>query len=405
MNGYAIIKELGVCAAEEAALAEKLKCAAGQLLCAASFDQCAIYLWDASSRVFTIEASAGLCVGLVERYNEGAGAPGAVDASTGLFSSVKKDPAATTLDGVTDAGMAGFRTALVIALRDKSALYGVIYLKAIKRQRVSVAQMSVFTAAAAILVLFVRHADIYSQRRSAQNELVELHKQLLNSEKMMALADMAANIVHEIKSPLLSIGGLANRLKKHVPQDAPGRLYLDQITHETMRIEKVVDGMLRSLRENALLLESDDMNDIVSESIELFREEAQQRGIGIVKSLSAGRLPVLADREQMKIAFDNLIANALQSMENTGTLTVSTFQDSDSVVVTVADSGGGIDPRHESYIFNPFFTTKKQGTGLGLPIANSIVMRHNGVIEVNNNIGVGVTFIVKLHAEGSVKGV
>ncbi|OGQ51591.1 MAG: hypothetical protein A3J24_00935 [Deltaproteobacteria bacterium RIFCSPLOWO2_02_FULL_53_8] len=403
MSGYAIIEELSGCAVGENALAEKLKCACNLLLEAVSFDQCAIYLWDKVKRRFTLEASVGMCVGLPKQYEEGMGVPDAVKQSEDRFCAFKKDLADSTIAGVIDEGMRGFRFALALPIADRTAVRGVLYLKAIKRARVSGPHLSMLTAAASILVMFIKYAEACEQRRSSQAELEQAHKQLQNFEQIMALADMAANIVHEIKSPLLSIGGFANRLKKHLAAGAPGRLYLDQITKEAARIEKVVDGMLRSLKENAPVLESDDMNDIVSESVDLFREEAEQRGINIVSNLSAGVLAVRADREQMKIAFDNLIANALQSMENTGTLTVSTFQDKDTVVVKVADSGGGIDPRYESYIFNPFFTTKKHGTGLGLPIANAIVMRHHGVIEVNNNIGVGVTFIVKLHTDSSGK--
>ncbi|MBI5885002.1 MAG: hypothetical protein HZB85_00220 [Deltaproteobacteria bacterium] len=400
MNLSAIIEELGELANDGAPLTNRLQRACALLLETAPFDQCAIYLWDSVNRAFVLNASVGTGSAAIETYGEDEGLPGRVKASGKGLAASKKDLSGTAIDGLIDAGMRGFSYALTLALRDSSALYGVIYLKAVKKTRRNAARDSALTTAAALIVSIIRGEEINARHRRKSAELAELQARLINSEKVMALADMASNIVHEIKNPLLSIGGLANRLKKHVPQDAPGRLYLDQITHETVRLEKLIGGIIRCLHESALELQSDDMNDIVSESIELFREDAMRRGVNIVKKFTDNRLPVRADREQMKIAFDNLIANALQSMENSGTLTVSTCLDNDSIVVKVADSGGGIDPRYENYIFNPFFTTKKFGTGLGLPIANAIVMRHKGVIEVDNNIGVGVTFTVKLCSEG-----
>jgi len=405
MSVYAIIEELGELVADDTALAGKLDRACEILLAAAPFDQCAIYLWDRDSRTFILKASAGTRAAAIERYGEDEGLPGAVKTSGRGLSASINNLSGTTLDGLADAGMRGFKSALVLALRDSSALYGVIYLKAVKRPRRNAARDNALAAATALLVSLIKYEEVNARHRRISAELTELQTRLMNSEKIMALADMASNIVHEIKNPLLSIGGFANRLKRHLPQDAPGRQYLDQIIRETVRLEKLIGGIIRYLHENALELQSDDMNDIVSESVELFREDAIRHGVNIVKIFSGERLPVHADREQMKIAFDNLIANALQSMENSGTLTVSTYLDNDSVVVKVADNGGGIDPRYESYIFNPFFTTKKFGTGLGLPIANAIVMRHKGVIEVDNNIGVGVTFTVKLCSNGIKCGI
>lgn len=397
MAGYAIIDELGEVTVENTPLDLKLACAAEFLLGAARFDQCAIYIWDRDERVFTLRASSGVTKGLIDAYGVGVGVPGAISGGIRPFLAGKTNRSAASIGKITDAGMIGFRTALAYPLRTRAALHGVLYFKALRQRRPNAALIALLGAAASQLVTLIRCAEVFSRHQKVHSELLELQTRMLSLERVMALADMAANIAHEIKNPLLSIGGLASRLKKHLPENSPGRPYLEQITHETVRLEKIIGGILRSLQDSAVELQPDDMNEIVNESLDIFREEAEEHGVQVVQNLHKGGLPVMADRDQLKIAFDNLIANALQSMENGGILTVSTCRENDSVIVRVADSGGGIDPRYVSYIFNPFFTTKKHGTGLGLPITNSIVMRHKGVLEVNNNIGEGVTFTVRLH--------
>ena len=102
----------------------------------------------------------------------------------------------------------------------------------------------------------------------------------------------------------------------------------------------------------------------------------------------------------MRLVFNNLMTNAIQAMTKGGVLTVQTHQDGNWVVAEVDDTGGGIDPKIIRNIFNPFYTTKESGTGLGLAITHSIITNHKGIIEVNNNIGVGVTFIIKLPLAG-----
>ena len=119
------------------------------------------------------------------------------------------------------------------------------------------------------------------------------------------------------------------------------------------------------------------------------------------KSLSQEPLPIMADEEQLKIAFDNLIANAIESMDSGGTLSVSTARNGDWVTVEITDSGGGIEPELVSGIFDPFVTTKEHGTGLGLPITRKIIMRHRGSIDVANDYGRGTTFRVKLPSADS----
>jgi len=135
----------------------------------------------------------------------------------------------------------------------------------------------------------------------------------------------------------------------------------------------------------------------MDEAAARFEDEMKRLSIRLERDYRYGPLCVNAGRQELKIVFDNLIANALQCMnKDGGTLRLGTTLDEGWVVAEVSDSGGGIDPCHLASIFRPFFTTKKDGTGLGLPITSSIVSRLRGVIDVINKVGEGVTFRVKL---------
>ena len=132
------------------------------------------------------------------------------------------------------------------------------------------------------------------------------------------------------------------------------------------------------------------------EAVSFFEDDFKVSGINVVKSLSVNMPRVEIDRQQLKLVFSNLLANAIQAMENGGTLTIKTRHEDNWVITEINDTGGGIDPAIIGNIFNPFYTTKERGTGLGLAITHSIITNHKGMIEVNNNLGVGVTFVVKL---------
>lgn len=375
-------------------LDDKLAIASRLFLESFPFDQCGIYLWDGKKGFFRLRAAHGPGPKL-ESYGEDEGLPGLI----------RKKGAIETCQGdalweASDEGLKGFKRAYVAPLKDKTALYGALYLKSGKGHAKAAFDPHLLNLAAMQLVSVIKCSELVSNQQRAYKELKDMQGRLSSLEKLMTLGDMAAALAHEIKNPLISIGGFASRLKRHLEPGSPGHPYVDQMLHEIERIEKLVNGIVGFVKDSATEPRLDDVNDILEEALRVFEEEFSSHDISVIKDFHKGRLPVLVDREQLKIAFDNLIANAIQSMEHGGTLILSTSLSEGSVIAQVADNGGGIDPRHVGYIFDPFFTTKKYGTGLGLPITSSIMMRHKGAVEVSNNAGVGVTFILKLpHAE------
>lgn len=393
---YDIIEKVTELSLSGLRLDAKLARAARLLLDAVPFEQCVFYLLDPEKKVFEKKAFAGDEITLVESYGETQGLPGLVKKKRAAIEVYKKDPASTVWEGVEDAGLKGYKSALVCPLKDKERFFGVIYLKSARKAEVSKMKMRSLGITALQASSFIKCADMAESHERIHRDLKEIEERLASSEKLMALGDMAATLAHEIRNPLISIGGFAGRLKKHLGPGSPGIPYVDQVLKEVGRLEKLMNGVTSFLKDSAVNLQPDDLNGIVEEVLQLFEDEFAAHGIKVEKLFSDGSMGVSADREQLKIAFDNLIVNAIQSMEHGGVLRLSTSLEGGMAAVSIADSGGGIEPRNLGYIFNPFFTTKTHGTGLGLPITNSIILRHKGTIEVENNPGVGVTFRVIL---------
>jgi signal transduction histidine kinase len=390
---YDIIKKVAQLASSGTDSGADLNGAAGVILEASRFDQCAVYVWDEEKRNFFLKASAGAGTA-AGCYGESEGIPGLVKETMAPVHFTGALPG-----GRTDPGLTGFGYAYALPMDIQGSFYGVLYLKSKGAGKKPGFERDA-ELAALLLALAIRSGNAEVRYSEALARLGEAQEWIDRTEKLMALVDMASSLAHEIKNPLVSIGGYAAKLKRHIETGSDALPYVEQMLHEVKRVERLIDGIMRFFGDGGSARRPDDVNDILKSAVKFFEDDFRAGNIKLVMDLYHGALPVNADREQLTIAFDNLIANAIQSMKNGGTLTLTTGVCAGSVSVRVSDSGGGIDPANIGNIFNPFFTTKKNGTGLGLPIANSIMHRHSGAIEVENEEGVGVTFVLKLPLAG-----
>ncbi|MDO8426741.1 MAG: ATP-binding protein [Deltaproteobacteria bacterium] len=379
----------------------KLAMAAGFFLKAFAFDQSCLYIREGEGGGFTLRGSKGSGP-KIKAYGINDGALRLVRGKAQPVEVYK----AKGSDAVwnEDKGLKGFKYAVICPIRKGRELDGALYLKALERKRLDAKGRLRLKNAALQLTLLLRFAVAIKELEAAKEELKEARSALKDSEKLITLGDMAAALAHEIRNPLLSIGGFTARLKKHLGAEAPVGQYLERISLEVARLEKIMDGAFRFFKESSLELKPDDMNEIAGSALSPFEDELGVRGIELKKEFYGRRLPVLADREQIKIAFDNLIANAIQSMEKGGVLTMATALSGNSVLAKVADTGGGIDAKIMDKIFKPFFTTKGNGTGLGLTIAKTIVARHRGSVQVENRAGAGAVFTISLPYAGEKEG-
>ena len=247
--------------------------------------------------------------------------------------------------------------------------------------------------------LAIENSQLYEYIESANLQLSQTRERLLEAEKLAALGELAAGMAHEIRNPLVSIGGFTRRLLNSLDESAPQRRYIKVIIDEVTRLEKTLSEVLEFSRGTGGEFEVRDINEMLSDSLYVLRRDFREANIELRQELSPVS-PVLVDEGQIKHLFFNLFYNAIQAMNKGGILTVRTFStqvdDRDFVACEVSDSGTGISPENMSNIFNPFFTTKEVGTGLGLSIVHKIVTRHHGEIDVVNRQGQGATFIVKL---------
>lgn len=224
-----------------------------------------------------------------------------------------------------------------------------------------------------------------NERRKAYEELQRTFEQLLQAEKLAALGELAAGIVHEVRNPLGAIKGAVEILEDELPVESPRREFSNLAKKEIERLDKLVGEFLRFARPATLSIGLNDLNEIVESVASLVQNQALSQGISVEKKLQPNLLKVSVDDEQIKQVLLNLAMNSLQAMPNGGQLVFRTFEKEENCVVEVEDTGTGIEEKDLSKIFDPFFTTKEKGVGLGLSIAYKIISQHKGEMTVTSN--------------------
>ena len=248
---------------------------------------------------------------------------------------------------------------------------------------------------------FSRQMEERIQKTTA--DLRKTEAQLVRSEKLAALGQLAAGIAHEIRNPLTSINILIHSLRERLPSENSQQEDLKVIEEEIHRMNEIVDQFLRFAKPASPLLEKTDVLSIVEETFQLLRPQIEKQRIVVEKEFQA--LPMIQmDPEQMKQAMLNLLLNAIQAMPEGGQLTLKgqNSKDGQWIHLSIEDSGMGISPEDIDKLFDPFFSTKEGGIGLGLSITHRIIDQHHGKIEVENAPEKGTIFTVWLpiHYEG-----
>ncbi len=244
----------------------------------------------------------------------------------------------------------------------------------------------------------------------------------IESERVQALTLLAASVAHEIGNPLNALHIHLQLMEREVKKLRAGATreslsssnrtqvlsgnsdtievadkleqYLSVAKGEINRLDYIVTQFLQAIRPAPLQLKTVSLNEVVERTLELLRPELDNRGVTIKTKLARQLVATPIDPTQTQQALLNLMKNAMQAMTKGGTLTLQTGENNDAVWVSVGDTGGGIPQEQINRIFEPFYTTKKKGTGLGLMIVQRIVRAHNGGIELDSHVGRGTTFRV-----------
>jgi len=233
----------------------------------------------------------------------------------------------------------------------------------------------------------LENSRLYRNLEETHAELLDARQRLMHGAHLAALGEMAASLSHELKTPLVTIGGFAARLGKLLEPDTTQRHYLDTIISEVQRLEHLLGDVLAYSRKPTICYNRCDLREVIRESIEDYAIAFEEQGIKCHLMLPDGYWDVLGDANQLKQVFINLLVNAQEAMPNGGELWLSLSRDDTENRRRWLCWGyrGGISEDSLSSIFTPFFTTKRRGTGLGLSIVNRIVQNHGGMITASNN--------------------
>ena len=246
----------------------------------------------------------------------------------------------------------------------------------------------------------VENSILYSRLENTNRSLHDTKERLLQGEKLAAIGKMAAGIAHELKNPLVSVGGFAGRLKKRFAPDTEEWQYTDHIQREVLHLEKMLSDILFFAKRTTICYVRCTANQIVDDALTVVTMPLEEKGIRVAKSLAPRLASFLGDCQQLRHVFINLFSNAIEVMRPGGTLIIETFSsylnEKRAVSVRVSDTGSGIPSDVKHTIFAPFFTTKESGTGLGLAISHRIITNHGGRIEVENRQEGGAQFTVTL---------
>ncbi|WP_303721078.1 hybrid sensor histidine kinase/response regulator [Malonomonas rubra] len=227
-------------------------------------------------------------------------------------------------------------------------------------------------------------------------ELERAHQEIIQSEKLATLGHISAGMAHEIRNPLNSINLFAQILLSATELDEENRNYVEKITQEVERIDKILLQMLAASKGEGKKHSRVDLIKVIKKVLEDSKVQIEAQGIEVVCDLDSTAPMIKADPVEVEQIFTNLIGNALFEMSDGGRLGIVLTSNAEHLVVKVSDTGNGIPVENLSRLFDPFFTTKEKGTGFGLSVVLRIVKGCGGKINVESKMGEGATFIVEL---------
>jgi len=241
-------------------------------------------------------------------------------------------------------------------------------------------------------------ADNYrSQLQSRVEQLAELNKELIelrSLEKYAVTGRVARVIAHEVRNPLTNINLAAEQLRSEMEGTQNTEMLFKMITRNSERINQLVSDLLETTRVSELKFSDASINDIMDESIKLALDRIELNQVMVIKEYDPDIRPISVDIEKIKIAFLNIIVNAVEATGENGVLEISTTKKNEKYIVKIADNGIGMSKSDMNRLFEPYFTTKEKGNGLGLANTQNIILGHKGSITAESEPGKGTTFTI-----------
>jgi two-component system sensor kinase FixL len=225
----------------------------------------------------------------------------------------------------------------------------------------------------------------------------KLEKKLLQSECLAAVGQAVAHVAHEIKNPLMIIGGFSHQIRNFLSNEKAIQK-LDMITDEVSRLEKLVANIGDFTKGYTLVKRPADINSVILDILKIMGEIYPSEKYRFNADLSSSLKEINCDPDKLKQVFMNIIANGIEAMESGGEINIVARSRSEGIEIRIRDQGSGINEEDLLHIFEPFYTTRARGSGLGLSISYKIVEAHQGDISADSIPGEGTTFIIKLPA-------
>jgi signal transduction histidine kinase len=246
-----------------------------------------------------------------------------------------------------------------------------------------------------------------TERKRAEEALREAQANLARVSRVTTMGELTASLAHEIKQPITAAVTDAKTCLRWIGRDQPdveeAREAAARIIKDVTRASDIISRISLLFKKGPPQRESLDVNEVIQEMIVLLRSEASRYSISIRGELANDLPNIMVDRVQLQQVFMNLMLNGIEAMKDMGTggeLTIKSQQDDNrQLLISVGDTGVGLEPEQAEQIFNAFFTTKPQGTGMGLPISRSIIESHGGRLWATSNSGPGATFQFTLPSE------
>ena len=217
-----------------------------------------------------------------------------------------------------------------------------------------------------------------------------------DQEHLAIIGEAAATVAHELKNPVITIGAYIRKMQQKIRFDDPNRERLEVIYQECQRLELLLKDMMHFSRPINLHFIPLDVNHLVKEVIDVIQPQAETNQILLSSNLDGNLPPVLADQSRLTQVLHNLILNAIQASPPEQMVLVQTSKQRGQVLIEVTDEGCGIQPDFQEKVFAPFFSTKREGTGMGLAVSKRIVELHQGKLVFRPNQPIGTTFLVYL---------
>jgi len=251
----------------------------------------------------------------------------------------------------------------------------------------------------------IEHSRLYEEVRlrikESERHIVELEamqNRLMRSKKLSDLGELASKMAHELRTPLVSIGGFANGLLKRHGPDSPDYEELKIVVDEVLRLEAIIRNVLAYVSPGIPRSQPTDLCDLSDKMLRLMQGVFEARRIEVSTQYSNAVPRVLVDPDQIRLVLTAIINNAMESMADGGCLTVAIHNGQGFVRLSIADTGAGISEQDLGRVFDAFFTTKSLGSGLGLNIASQIIANHKGSIYAESQVGKGSTFFINFPA-------